>query len=151
MIRRPPRSTRTDTLFPYTTLFRSFEPRGGDPLARAQFLGEALRSFEPRGVAAGAENRDPHRADIVSEAVDQRRLGADHDESDRMAQAEIDHPAMIGGVDRSTLGIRGDARVARRRVGWFHPRAFAQPPGTTQLGAAGPAQTTEGRRLGGGG
>src|SRR3546814_251164 len=26
MIRRPPRSTRTDTLFPYTTLFRS--PRG---------------------------------------------------------------------------------------------------------------------------
>src|SRR3546814_14455616 len=25
MIRRPPRSTRTDTLFPYTTLFRSFQ------------------------------------------------------------------------------------------------------------------------------
>src|SRR3546814_20301465 len=27
MIRRPPRSTRTDTLFPYTTLFRSSEER----------------------------------------------------------------------------------------------------------------------------
>src|SRR3546814_1553123 len=27
MIRRPPRSTRTDTLFPYTTLFRSFAHR----------------------------------------------------------------------------------------------------------------------------
>src|SRR3546814_15294507 len=27
MIRRPPRSTRTDTLFPYTTLFRSPWPR----------------------------------------------------------------------------------------------------------------------------
>src|SRR3546814_15560940 len=26
MIRRPPRSTRTDTLFPYTTLFRSTKP-----------------------------------------------------------------------------------------------------------------------------
>src|SRR3546814_5022119 len=26
MIRRPPRSTRTDTLFPYTTLFRSVAP-----------------------------------------------------------------------------------------------------------------------------
>src|SRR3546814_3500396 len=26
MIRRPPRSTRTDTLFPYTTLFRSMTP-----------------------------------------------------------------------------------------------------------------------------
>src|SRR3546814_10023971 len=28
MIRRPPRSTRTDTLFPYTTLFRSFSRFG---------------------------------------------------------------------------------------------------------------------------
>src|SRR3546814_8487013 len=28
MIRRPPRSTRTDTLFPYTTLFRSRRSRG---------------------------------------------------------------------------------------------------------------------------
>src|SRR3546814_19525993 len=28
MIRRPPRSTRTDTLFPYTTLFRSLLARG---------------------------------------------------------------------------------------------------------------------------
>src|SRR3546814_142022 len=39
MIRRPPRSTRTDTLFPYTTLFRSrdrvrhpMKKRRGDPL-----------------------------------------------------------------------------------------------------------------------
>src|SRR3546814_6353681 len=30
MIRRPPRSTRTDTLFPYTTLFRSEHQVGGD-------------------------------------------------------------------------------------------------------------------------
>src|SRR3546814_18322910 len=29
MIRRPPRSTRTDTLFPYTTLFRSIGRRAG--------------------------------------------------------------------------------------------------------------------------
>src|SRR3546814_3061608 len=29
MIRRPPRSTRTDTLFPYTTLFRSDEAEAG--------------------------------------------------------------------------------------------------------------------------
>src|SRR3546814_2899011 len=30
MIRRPPRSTRTDTLFPYTTLFRSKAERGAE-------------------------------------------------------------------------------------------------------------------------
>src|SRR3546814_7435727 len=32
MIRRPPRSTRTDTLFPYTTLFRSLSPMPGRAL-----------------------------------------------------------------------------------------------------------------------
>src|SRR3546814_13895356 len=32
MIRRPPRSTRTDTLFPYTTLFRSFQQTDLDPV-----------------------------------------------------------------------------------------------------------------------
>src|SRR3546814_6572170 len=32
MIRRPPRSTRTDTLFPYTTLFRSARMGGASPL-----------------------------------------------------------------------------------------------------------------------
>src|SRR3546814_3748096 len=36
MIRRPPRSTRTDTLFPYTTLFRSTVPDSPRPLLRRQ-------------------------------------------------------------------------------------------------------------------
>src|SRR3546814_10389695 len=36
MVRRPPRSTRTDTLFPYTTLFRSpSSPCGGSPASTA--------------------------------------------------------------------------------------------------------------------
>src|SRR3546814_3703157 len=34
MIRRPPRSTRTDTLFPYTTLFRSWSSSGNWPGGR---------------------------------------------------------------------------------------------------------------------
>src|SRR3546814_14777810 len=38
MIRRPPRSTRTDTLFPYTTLFRSLE-RAGIGVIDAGLLG----------------------------------------------------------------------------------------------------------------
>src|SRR3546814_3175468 len=40
MIRRPPRSTRTDTLFPYTTLFRSL--RGGDDFDLPPVEAEAL-------------------------------------------------------------------------------------------------------------
>src|SRR3546814_19542722 len=36
MIRRPPRSTRTDTLFPYTTLFRSWRPSAWSTRSRAR-------------------------------------------------------------------------------------------------------------------
>src|SRR3546814_11441681 len=47
MIRRPPRSTRTDTLFPYTTLFRSRQAQGDGNLAialneSALYLGSAI-------------------------------------------------------------------------------------------------------------
>src|SRR3546814_3436519 len=52
MIRRPPRSTRTDTLFPYTTLFRSADRV------------EIDREAEARGTTAEAEHR----------AIDARRV-----------------------------------------------------------------------------
>src|SRR3546814_12304080 len=40
MIRRPPRSTRTDTLFPYTTLFRSPSPaKAGGKEGRLRAIG----------------------------------------------------------------------------------------------------------------
>src|SRR3546814_16968674 len=38
MRRRPPRSTRTDTLFPYTTLFRSVDYRQQSLAAKPQFI-----------------------------------------------------------------------------------------------------------------
>src|SRR3546814_16137670 len=49
MILRPPRSTRTDTLFPYTTLFRSGRAGGVQRLHdRARFA----RRIEPVGIEA---------------------------------------------------------------------------------------------------
>src|SRR3546814_10367695 len=49
MIRRPPRSTRTDTLFPYTTLFRSVAfldlDVDDDGVAGAEYRQLALRLF----------------------------------------------------------------------------------------------------------
>src|SRR3546814_3328094 len=42
MIRRPPRSTRTDTLFPYTTLFRSYRQRGIASALIAHFSGQLV-------------------------------------------------------------------------------------------------------------
>src|SRR3546814_12482225 len=46
MIRRPPRSTRTDTLFPYTTLFRSLDGHAGD-------AGEGLAPRQPARPGGG--------------------------------------------------------------------------------------------------
>src|SRR3546814_12185486 len=53
MIRRPPRSTRTDTLFPYTTLFRSLLKAFGES-SRAD---EALLRFDSflAGLPAGIQ------------------------------------------------------------------------------------------------
>src|SRR3546814_11849379 len=45
MIRRPPRSTRTDTLFPYTTLFRSADLEGGLAFQRAGNGGDAVQQL----------------------------------------------------------------------------------------------------------
>src|SRR3546814_690738 len=49
MIRRPPRSTRTDTLFPYTTLFRSHP----DPRRRRAIVRARRRGGGGRGAARG--------------------------------------------------------------------------------------------------
>src|SRR3546814_17715346 len=62
MIRRPPRSTRTDTLFPYTTLFRSCEPNGA-LRPRSGDAGQSLREYlglAIRRPAAQAPRREPH-------------------------------------------------------------------------------------------
>src|SRR3546814_6225646 len=48
MIRRPPRSTRTDTLFPYTTLFRSADDYLIKPFAFSELLAR-VRTLLRRG------------------------------------------------------------------------------------------------------
>src|SRR3546814_4660187 len=58
MIRRPPRSTRTDTLFPYTTLFRSHVPLATLEVDEAVLLlvaaGDTARGHMPLVVAPAA-------------------------------------------------------------------------------------------------
>src|SRR3546814_12902964 len=56
MIRRPPRSTRTDTLFPYTTLFRSPDRHwfGSAPQILAELRGSAAAEAIPQIEAAVA-------------------------------------------------------------------------------------------------
>src|SRR3546814_1640805 len=72
MIRRPPRSTRTDTLFPYTTLFRSQDRRAVDIenaawrldlLVELVLLGHIIdRVSEARASAARGGKLDADRA-----------------------------------------------------------------------------------------
>src|SRR3546814_1874377 len=76
MIRRPPRSTRTDTLFPYTTLFRSGR-LGGRVLRlglRRSVLGaaqadrvERVGASRPRSGGGGVGGHGPVRGGVRSE------------------------------------------------------------------------------------
>src|SRR3546814_21045204 len=88
MIRRPPRSTRTDTLFPYTTLFRSRELEAAAGLGLAVFL--ALDDAAVAGEEAGA-----------LDGGTQRRLVA----GQRLADAVLDR-----------AGLAGEAAAADRRA-----------------------------------
>src|SRR3546814_15220262 len=92
MIRRPPRSTRTDTLFPYTTLFRSLlvaKGAGGRGRARRAdprpACGRTARKLYP-GLAAPQgvppdQKRQAHRGHLQGRddqyAVDARGRGCD--------------------------------------------------------------------------
>src|SRR3546814_7530538 len=71
MIRRPPRSTRTDTRFPYTTLVRSrapWTPAGTSQLPRRAAAGAR------RGHAELPDGPDPQRADAGREFQPLARL-----------------------------------------------------------------------------
>src|SRR3546814_7290918 len=60
MIRRPPRSTRTDTLFPYTTLFRS-------PINRASWCASvATVSARAWPLWAAARRSEEHTSELQS-------------------------------------------------------------------------------------
>src|SRR3546814_10612594 len=76
MIRRPPRSTRTDTLFPYTTLFRSRrgQPRPEPLLPRH---GHAAPADDGRSVRDGAA-QVRHVAVIFSQTYLWERRSEEH-------------------------------------------------------------------------
>src|SRR3546814_16556538 len=76
MIRRPPRSTRTDTLFPYTTLFRSstVDERQNDYLAaEAELIGTGAALERARLDLEYTEIRAP-----ISGRIDRHRRSEEH-------------------------------------------------------------------------
>src|SRR3546814_13705999 len=123
MIRRPPRSTRTDTLFPYTTLFRS-------PASRSSMTSTTICRRANVIISASADPtvrqdywfhaKTPSLRSVAPQFVDRgfrARLGVD---------ALDDHRA----IERRTLRPVGD-RLAR-------PRSGATPPNGRPLPNEGP-------------
>src|SRR3546814_20617540 len=113
MIRRPPRSTRTDTLFPYTTLFRSLvdasqRDAGADHAQR----GVETSGSQRAGVAVGehaAPRLDQRGAELAHAAVGGEILDFDR------ARLEFQHVAPVVSSEGRSVGEHG---VSTYRPRW---------------------------------
>src|SRR3546814_3844595 len=79
MIRRPPRSTRTDTLFPYPTLFRSVDGRTSQLRGKAHILAAAADG--ERKLVIGNHHFDPRLIFVDDDTADRCGLQRIDDES----------------------------------------------------------------------
>src|SRR3546814_18348712 len=128
MIRRPPRSTRIDTLFPYTTLFRSdrpvavsiLSPRPVGNLVSIEaptWLDRELASVSPGAVRDGGFGSDVRKALAGRRQWLVEQQLADSDEQsfrlrtgalERLRMRELEHADRKRGVE----GKRGAVRVS---------------------------------------
>src|SRR3546814_10727127 len=91
MIRRPPRSTRTDTLFPYTTLFRSAILAWSVSLKLLKLIGQGCpRNFADMGGndLTGGIDEDRGRQNAVAGCAHQRHLRVQHHRARRYLACE---------------------------------------------------------------
>src|SRR3546814_16382023 len=116
MIRRPPRSTRTDTLFPYTTLFRSHGMVECAGMRDDFALFDGFKA-DARHCLRALDHETRHLLDDPAGVgrVDERRASgewAEHRERDARAHVfdgkRVGHPPQVG----LCTGIKRDARKA---------------------------------------
>src|SRR3546814_5805774 len=95
MVRRPPRSTRTDTPFPYTTLFRSLSDR--------TILARPARALDPRRHQSGdADDRGPGPAAAMTQDVIAQIEGA-------AGHLALNRPKALHAL---TLGMRSEEHTS---------------------------------------
>src|SRR3546814_8661212 len=90
MIRRPPRSTRTDTLFPYTTLFRSPDGRTGNRPDHPRHSGQAR--LAARSASRHRDHQCPDRCRLC------HRLA-------RLAQRSEEHTSELQSLMRISYAV----------------------------------------------
>src|SRR3546814_4466201 len=140
MIRRPPRSTRTDTLFPYTTLFRSVHL--GPRPCPGRAADAASRTVGQGADPAGSVGRRLHHAlrpefELRLSLVAQRRRPP---LPERAAQQRVRHGRRLQrDLDRADLGPGGGAALDRQAAS----RRLRRPGGGG--GELGPPTTTPSR------
>src|SRR3546814_1836690 len=112
MIRRPPRSTRTDTLFPYTTLFRSAGTRPSPSCRHVQewtVLHVPGKHFDELRI----EPRAPHCQRVAGDPQQQSRKPLLQDNADRRRQRAVDDGQR---TRRPTQQDRHGQRTVQRKL-----------------------------------
>src|SRR3546814_1498429 len=99
MIRRPPRSTRTDTLFPYTTLFRSVVERVGQRPGSVG-AGSGLASSI---IAVQSHNRAHAEAPVVNRVCSSSRF--DQSTSTRATDRSEEHTSELQSLMRISYAV----------------------------------------------
>src|SRR3546814_9083069 len=113
MIRRPPRSTRTDTIFPYTTLFRSRLVRKAAD-AQSQHLDELLGGggFVPADPRRDVEKHRRNRRPVVPDPEGFVELGGG-----RIArEGEGEASGALDDAQRKREDVDGEMRYPVRRI-----------------------------------
>src|SRR3546814_13392189 len=103
MIRRPPRSTLTDTLFPYTTLFRSgLSP---EPFAALFALDDAaLAARNARRVTATADRGFPCRVSLADARAGEQLILLHHISHDVATRSE-EHTSELQSLMRISYAV----------------------------------------------
>src|SRR3546814_10612732 len=106
MVRRPPRSTRTDTLFPYTTLFRSRPVEGGNGHVAARTGLDALFALATRIEHQQLMLDSAHVRAVFDPfvGIDGQRLLAQRGQHRAVGGGEVSREFALGqGMDRTVL------------------------------------------------
>ena len=106
---------------------------GGNAGGVHDFLREGLRAFDARRRRAWAEDGDAAVAQLVGEARDERRLGADDDEVDPELTRKRDERTVVVGADGMAVSERCDSRVAGSGVQLVEAVAAGERPGERML------------------